>query len=172
MATATKKREVDAAGRRKKAPNEPDGARFVDGEPTEMQEFYAEWLREHTGYDVDLRSTILASLLRGKFQKSPENQKRLADNKARREQEEIDRAERAEQREEKRAAKAAAKEAAAAKAKERAEKPKPAPKAKPAAKKPAAEAALAKKAAPAKKAAAKPAAKPAARRRPAKTEDF
>ena len=169
----TKKRTLDAAGRRKKTANEPEEARLLEAEPTDMQELFAEWIEQQTGYKVDVRSTILASLLRAKFQKSPENQQRLADNKARREQEAIDREQRKQERAERREAKiAAAAEREAnreVKSKEKAEKPKPAakktaePKAKPAAKTPAK-----KTAAPAKKAAAKP----APRRRPAKSEDF
>jgi septal ring-binding cell division protein DamX len=169
----TKKRTLDAAGRRKKGVNEPEEARLLEAEPTEMQELFAEWIEQQTGYKVDIRSTILASLLRAKFQKSPENQQRLADNKARREHEEIDREQRKKERAERREAKIAAvaeREAnREAKSKEKAEKPKPtekkaaAPKAKTAAKAPAK-----KTAAPAKKTAAKP----APRRRPAKNEDF
>lgn len=158
MATE-KKKNVDAAGRRVKKAGEAEFARYVEQEPTSMQEFFADWLTQKTGYKVDVRSVILGSLLRGKFQKSAENQARLAENAAAREAE-------AEEREARRAARAEKKAEREAASKEKAAAPKKA--AKPAAKK----AAPARKtAAPAKKAAP---AKAAPRRRPAKpsNDDF
>jgi len=40
---------------------------------------YAEWLTEQTGYKVDPMSVYIGSQLRSTFQKSPANQKRIAD---------------------------------------------------------------------------------------------
>lgn len=152
----------DVAGRRVAKKGEPQHASYAEKAiPTRMQE-YVEWLERETGYAVDARSVYLGSALRGTFQKSDENQERIAaraqeiqDQAAAREQAKIDRAAAKEQREAERAEKAAAREAAkAAKAAE----PKEAP-AKKAAAKPAT----------GKKAPAKAAAKPATtRRRPAK----
>lgn len=156
--------KTDAAGRRKGTKGEPPRANYAEKEiPTVIQNF-VDYLKEQTGYEVDPRSVYLGSALRGEFQKSPENQKRIADRAAEIEQERIDREARAEERA---AAKAEREAAKAAKAAE--------PKAEKAAPKSAAKTAPAKKA-PAKTAAAK--ATPATtRRRPArpaasKGEDF
>lgn len=163
-----KSKNTDAAGRRVKKVGEPVHGRYADQEFTEMQEFYAEWLTEKTGYEVDVRSTVIASLLRSEFQKSPENQERMAKNAARREAE-------AEEREERRIARAEKKaEREAAKA-EREAAPKPAKKTPAKKADPKAKAAPAKKTPTAKaKPAAKTPAKAAPRRRPAKpdAEDF
>lgn len=163
---------TDAVGRRVAKKGEPKFANYAGKNvPTRIQE-YADWLTRETGYEVDLRSVYLGSALRGTFQKSDENQERIAaraaelvELKAARAQAKIDRAAAKEARAAERAAKAEA--AAAAKVESdrikaeakaaKAAEPKAEKAAKPAAKK-----------APAKTA-AKTAAKPATptRRRPA-----
>jgi histone H1/5 len=169
--------KTDVAGRRQKKAGEPTHANFVEKAiPTRIQEF-ADWLTRETGYEVDARSVYLGSALRGTFQKSDENQERIAARKieleneaeakvtraAEREQAKLDReaarAAKAEEREKAAAERAAAKEAAA---KEKAAAP---------AKTTAAKAAPAK--APAKRAAATKAAPAKAtptRRRPASSK--
>lgn len=163
----------DAAGRRVAKKGEPKFANYAGKNvPTRIQE-YAEWLEKETGYEVDLRSVYLGSALRGTFQKSDENQGRIAnraqeivEQAAAREQAKIDRAAAKEQREIERAEKAEARKVAAAE-KAAADKVKKAEAAE--AKKAAAAAkAAAPKAAPAKKAPAKTAAKPAAKAAPAR----
>jgi hypothetical protein len=169
MAAATRKTTAsskstatqDVAGRRVKKAGEPTHANYVEkGIPTRIQEF-ADWLTRETGYEVDPRSVYLGSALRGTFQKSDENQERIAnraneivEQAAAKEQAKIDREQAKVQREADRAAKAEEREKAAA---ERAA-------AKEAA---AAEKAAAKAAAPAKTAAAKAPAKAPAKRTPA-----
>lgn len=46
-------------------------------EPTELQKRFADWIKEQTGVDVDLKSVQLACALRMDFQKSEENQDAL-----------------------------------------------------------------------------------------------
>lgn len=166
-------RKTDVAGRRIAKKGEPINAKYADEEraiPAVINDF-VDYLKETTGYDVDPHSVYLGSALRGQFQKSEGNQKRIAARAAEIEQEKIDRAKRAEERA---AAKAEREAARAAKAEEKAAAPakeKAAPKT--AAKAPAAKA-------PAKtatKAAAAKAAPATTRRRPArpaasKGEDF
>lgn len=157
----------DVAGRRVKTKGEPTHAAYAEKAiPTRIQE-YIEWLSRETGYEVDPRSVYLGSSLRGTFQKSPENQERIA---ARAQEIEDEKAARIQRAEERAAAKVEREAARAAKAEEKAaaaKEAKSAPKAASAAKKTAA-----------KKAPAKAAAKPATgRRRPAKpaageSEDF
>lgn len=151
----------DVAGRRVAKKGEPQHAAYVEKTiPTRIGEF-ADWLETQTGYtDLDPRSVYLGSALRGAFQKSEENQERIAaraqeikDQAEARAQAKIDRAAAKEQRAAERAEKAAAREAAKAEAAAEA-------KAAPAKKAPAKAAA---KKAPAKAAPAKP-----TRRRPAK----
>lgn len=156
--------KTDVAGRRKGTKGEPPRANYAEkAVPTVIQNF-AEYLTAQTGYEVDLRSVYLGSALRGEFQKSPENQKRIADRAAEIERE---RAERAQKAEERAAAKAEREAARAAKAAEPKESK---------AKAATAKAAPAKKA-PTKTAAAKAAPATTGRRRPArpaagKGEDF
>lgn len=178
MATSTTRKtaaaktapKTDVAGRRVAKKGEPAQAVYVDKNiPTRIQEF-ADWLTRETGYEVDPRSVYLGSALRGTFQKSDENQERIAaraqeiiDQAAAREQAKLDRAQAKADREAARAAKAEEREQAkAAKAAEA----KAAPAAKKAPAKAAAKAPAAKTAA-AKKAPAKAAATPS-RRRPAR----
>lgn len=167
----------DAVGRRIATKGEPKLANYAGKNvPTRIQE-YAEWLEKETGYAVDLRSVYLGSALRGTFQKSDENQERIASRadeivaeRAAREEARVQRAANKEARAQERAAKAEADKVAKA---EKAAADKVAKAEAAEAKKAAAAAkAAAPKAAPAKKAPAKPAAKPAAkatptRRRPA-----
>ncbi|QNN98607.1 hypothetical protein SEA_AESIR_41 [Microbacterium phage Aesir] len=162
--------KTDAAKRRVAKKGEPPRANYAEkAVPTVIQNF-ADYLTEQTGYEVDLRSVYLGSALRGEFQKSPENQKRIADRAAEIEREREERAAKAEER----AAKKAEREAAAKEKAAAAKEAKSAPKAS-TAKAPAAKTAAAKKA-PAKAAATK-AAPATTRRRPArpaasKGEDF
>jgi sRNA-binding protein len=55
---------------------------------------YVAWLKAETGYDVDPMSVQLSGVLRGAFQKSPGNQKRIAAASARVAAEKAARAER------------------------------------------------------------------------------
>ena len=108
--------KTDAAGRRIAKKGEPALANYAEKDvPTVIQGF-AEWLKAETGYEVDERSVYLASSLRGTFQKSEGNQKRIADRAAEIEQEKLDRVAKAEERA---AAKVARDEAKAARAAER-----------------------------------------------------
>jgi hypothetical protein len=50
--------------------------------PTQLHEDFAQWLYIQTGVKVDLKTVQLVSVLRMDFQASPENQKNLADRKA------------------------------------------------------------------------------------------
>lgn len=56
---------------------------FAEKAITPVIRDYVEWIEKETGYRPDERSVLLASALRGKFQKSPSNQKRLSDQAAR-----------------------------------------------------------------------------------------
>ena len=164
--------KTDIAGRRVKAKGEPQFANYADKDiPAVINEFVA-FLEAETGATIDARSVYLGSALRGTFQKSEGNQKRIAERAAEIEQEKIDRVKNAEeraarkvQREADRKTKAEEKVAAAKEA---------AAEAKVAAAEAKAAKAAAPKVAPVKKApvkaAAKTPAKPAApaRRRPAK----
>lgn len=168
-AKTTTARKTDVAGRRIAKKGEPINAKYADEEraiPAVINDF-VDYLKETTGYDVDPRSVYLGSALRGQFQKSEGNQKRIAARAAEIEQEKIDRAKRAEERA---AAKAEREAARAAKAAEpKAEKAAPA--------KAPAKAAAKAPAKTATKAAAAKAAPATNRRRPArpaasKGEDF
>lgn len=86
---------------------------------------YVAWLKTETGYDVDPMSVQLSGVLRGTFQKSEGNQKRIADAAAALAAEKVAKVVRAAQR------KAAAEAKAAEKAKAVPATPKLAPKAKP-----------------------------------------
>lgn len=88
----------------------PRLAHYADREATPTMQAYAEWLTRETGYAVDVQSVVLASWLRGEFQKSEENQRRIADAKTRKSEEAEARAAKRAERE------AAAKERAAKKA--------------------------------------------------------
>ena len=50
--------------------------------PTQLHEDFAQWLYVQTGVRVDLKRVQLVTVLRHDFQASPENQKALADRKA------------------------------------------------------------------------------------------
>ena len=157
----------DKLGRRVAKKGEPAHANYAEKAiPTRLQE-YVEWLERETGYKVDPRSVYLGSALRGTFQKSDENQERIAnraqeiiDQKVAREQAKIDRAAAKEQRAAERAEKAAAREEAKkAAAAEKAAAPAKAPAAKKAPAKTATKKAPAKAATPARRRPARPAAK-------------
>ncbi|WMI33141.1 hypothetical protein SEA_RIKSENGUPTA_45 [Microbacterium phage RikSengupta] len=109
--------KTDVAGRRVKKAGEPALAAYADKNiPTRITEF-VDFLKRETGYDVDPRSVYLGSALRGTFQKSDENQERIAA----RAQEIVEQREAREARAEERAAKKVEREAArAAKAEEKA----------------------------------------------------
>ncbi|QPL15056.1 hypothetical protein SEA_HAUNTER_42 [Microbacterium phage Haunter] len=153
--------KTDVAKRRVAKKGEPPRANYAEKAVPSVIQNFAEYLTEQTGYEVDLRSVYLGSALRGEFQKSPENQKRIADRAAEIEREREERAAKAEER----AAKKAEREAAAKEKAAAAKEAKSAPKAS-TAKAPAAKTAAAKKA-PAKAAATK-AAPATTRRRPAR----
>lgn len=113
--------KTDVAGRRVAKKGEPTHANFVEKNiPTRMQE-YVDWLERETGYAVDARSVYLGSSLRGTFQKSDENQERIAaraqeieDQRAAKEQRKLDRIEAKAAKEAAKAEKAAAAKAAPA----------------------------------------------------------
>ena len=88
----------------------PRLAHYATKEATPTMQAYAEWLTRETGYAVDVQSVVLASWLRGEFQKSEENQRRIADVKTRKTEDAAARAAKRAERE------AAAKERAAKKA--------------------------------------------------------
>ena len=88
----------------------PPRKHIADKEPTALHEGFVEWLKKETGYDADPKSVQLACVLRMDYQRSEENQARLASNKTAREQAETER----QQAREARAAKAKEKEAAKA----------------------------------------------------------
>lgn len=150
MATKSTNAKQDAAGRRVAKKGEPALALYADKVVTPVIEDFSEWLTAQTGYEVDPMSVFLGSALRSTFQKSEQNQERIAASAQAKLDAIAAREERAEAREAARAEKEAAKAAKAAEPK--------APKAAPAKKAPAAAAK-----APAKKAAAAPA---PVRRRP------
>lgn len=130
----------------------PALARYADVEASALIASYCDWIEEQTGRRPDPWSVYVGSQLRGKFQKSEGNQKRLAEQAARLAEEAKAKAARKAEREKAAQAKAAAQDTTPA-----------TPKAKPAPKVPAKGSAqrAAKPATPA----AKPAPKPTRRRR-------
>jgi hypothetical protein len=87
-------------GHRSLKPGEPHFANYAEKDvPPVIQEF-VDWLKKETGAKIDAKSVYLGSALRGTFQKSDENQKRIAARKKELEQERLD----AEKRREERAA--------------------------------------------------------------------
>ncbi len=104
----------------------PRFAHYAEKEATPTMQAYAEWLTRETGYAVDVQSVVLASWLRGEFQKSAENQTRWEQSKAQKAEEAEARkaraAERAAQAEQKRAERAERAKEREAAAKERAAK--------------------------------------------------
>jgi membrane protein involved in colicin uptake len=54
---------------------------IADKEPTALHEEFVAWLKTNTGVDCDLKSVQLATVLRMEFQRSEQNQKRLAASK-------------------------------------------------------------------------------------------
>ena len=103
-----KKPNTDGAGRRVAKKGEAPRANLVEKDITPVMDAFVDYIKRETGYDADPRSVQLGAVLRGDFQKSPENQKRIADRKAELEAEAEAREERAAERERKRAEKAAA----------------------------------------------------------------
>ena len=96
-------------------PTAPQFAHYAEKEATPTMQAYADWLTRETGYAVDVQSVVLASWLRGEFQKSEDNQRRMADAATAREQAKAERALRQAEREataKERAAKQAEREAA------------------------------------------------------------
>lgn len=113
----------------------PALAHYADKEVTPVIAAYTAWLEEQTGYKVDPLSVYIGSQLRGTFQKSEGNQKRLAAVQAATEAEAQAKAARKVEREQAAKAKAAEKAAAPkAMAAPKATTKKPAPKATPKAK--------------------------------------
>lgn len=108
--------KTDIAGRRIATKGEPKLAMYADKDiPPVIQEF-VEYLKAETGVDVDARSIYLGSSLRGAFQKSEGNQKRITERSTEIEQEKLDRAQAVKDRAERKVAKEAErKEKAAAK---------------------------------------------------------
>lgn len=51
-------------------------------EPTELHKNFAEWIKEQTGYEPDLKTVQIVCAMRMDFQRSEENQQHLADRKA------------------------------------------------------------------------------------------
>ncbi|GGR28877.1 hypothetical protein ACFOE1_05210 [Agromyces mediolanus] len=60
----------------------PELAAYAEKDITPVMREYIAWLEKETGYKVDPISVQLSSMLRPAFQKSPGNQKRMADAKA------------------------------------------------------------------------------------------
>lgn len=82
MAQAVK--NVDAAGRRIAKKGEPKLARYLEKEVTPVIEDFADFLEKQTGMTLNKRDRqvlFIGSALRGTFQKSPENQARIAQRK-------------------------------------------------------------------------------------------
>jgi hypothetical protein len=49
----------------------------VDREPSASTKLFVEWLKENTGFEVDVTSVVLARSLVGEFQRSELNQERI-----------------------------------------------------------------------------------------------
>lgn len=65
--------------------NTPSKKTFAEraaAEPTDLHKQFADWLKEKTGVDVDLKTVQLVTVMRMDFQSSEENQKALAERKA------------------------------------------------------------------------------------------
>lgn len=75
-------------------PNTAPLARYADKKVTPVITDFVEWLQNQTGVEVDPLSVYIASALRGEFQKSEGNQKRIAAQRAQREAEAKARADR------------------------------------------------------------------------------
>lgn len=105
---------------RKTSQTAPRFAHYATKEATPTMQAYADWLTRETGYAVDVQSVLLASWLRGEFQKSEDNQARIAEAASAREQAKQERAERKAEREASAKERAAQKAAAEAKRIERA----------------------------------------------------
>jgi hypothetical protein len=111
--------KTDVAGRRVAKKGEPIHAVYTEKAIPPVIQDFVEYIKETTGYDVDPRAVYMASALRGPFQKSEGNQKRMADRKAEIEREAAEREERRAARAEAKAAREAGRaEKAAAKAAE------------------------------------------------------
>lgn len=100
----------------KKSSNKAPFAKIGEKEPTALHVEFLEWLETNTGISgLDLKSVQLATVLRGDFQRSDQNQKRLQASKAAKAEAAKARAAAKAEREAKSAQKAAAKKAAPAK---------------------------------------------------------
>lgn len=65
--------------------NTPSKKTFAEraaAEPTELHKQFADWLKEKTGVDVDLKTVQLVTTMRMDFQSSEENQAALKERKA------------------------------------------------------------------------------------------
>jgi len=63
-------------------PSKKTFAERAAAEPTDLHKQFADWLKEKTGVDVDLKTVQLVTVMRMDFQKSEENQTALAARKA------------------------------------------------------------------------------------------
>lgn len=65
--------------------NTPSKKTFAEraaAEPTDLHKQFADWLKEKTGVDVDLKTVQLVTVMRMDFQSSEENQAALKERKA------------------------------------------------------------------------------------------
>jgi hypothetical protein len=72
----------------------PALARYAEKEISTVLKNFTSWLEDQTGYPVDPQTVSLAIDLHSTWQRGPENQKRIAEAKARREADTAARAER------------------------------------------------------------------------------
>ena len=86
----------------------PALTRYVEKDISTVLQDFTAWLEDQTGYPVDPRTVSLAIDLHSTWQRGPENQKRIAEAKTRREADAVARAERKAAREAAAAEKAAA----------------------------------------------------------------
>lgn len=78
----------------RKPEKQPTFAKYVEKDISPVTALFVTWLEQETGYPVDDRTASLVLDLHGRFQKSPLNQKRIAEAAARRQAEVTARAER------------------------------------------------------------------------------
>jgi hypothetical protein len=90
-ATKVRTKKARPAPEPEEIEEEKDYSTYLEKEPTPLQEHFAEWIQDKTGYepnDADDFATgvQLATALRMEFQRSPENQARLEERRAAAEQ--------------------------------------------------------------------------------------
>lgn len=86
-ATKVRTKKARPAPEPEEVEDEKDYTTYLDKAPTPLQEHFAEWIQDKTGYepnDVEDFATgvQLATALRMEFQRSPENQQRLEERRA------------------------------------------------------------------------------------------